>query len=273
MGLLALDVSQFGVVMSADSQPVELVDGAYRVLNSDGQLRAKPIIVRRGGGFVGLIGFVGRPRIDGMPTRSWLERASRQHASEGLATFCQSLARELSRQWHRQRLSSGLWIFVSGIDGAEIRFWYVNNIDGMDSRTGTYSNIGRTFKAVDDLDANYIPPLLAPGVTKHDVLRQRMFFFRNGVLRPSAFVFDAFGQVMSAIYVQQIPGFSPIRSLDDLAYFDRQRIEFVKRLYSTKHGISTAARSGIAGDVHVVGVTLTGNIQEYGKHRGQIKQL
>jgi hypothetical protein len=32
MGLLAVDVSAFGVVMSADSQPVELLDGETRVL-------------------------------------------------------------------------------------------------------------------------------------------------------------------------------------------------------------------------------------------------
>jgi len=30
MGLLALEVARFGVVMSADSQPVELLDGENR---------------------------------------------------------------------------------------------------------------------------------------------------------------------------------------------------------------------------------------------------
>lgn len=136
-----------------------------------------------------------------------------------------------------------------------------------------YTNIGRKFKAIDDLDSNSVPPLLTPGVSKTDVLRTRLFAFRNGVLRPSAFVFDAFGAVMQMIYVQQIPGFSEIRSLDDLAFFDRQRLEFVKRLYSTKHGISTATRSGIGGDVHVLGVTVNGDVREYGKHRNQITQL
>lgn len=76
---------------------------------------------------------------------------------------------------------------------------------------------------------------------------------------------------MRAIYLQQIPGFAPIASLDDLAFFDRQRLEFAKRVVSKKHGISTLARSPLGGTVHVLGVERNGTIKEYGKHRGQTR--
>jgi hypothetical protein len=49
-------------------------------------------------------------------------------------------------------------------------------------------------------------------------------------------------------------GFEPVSSLDDLAYFARQRMEFLKRLSSKKHGIYTKAPAPLGGEVHVVGV-------------------
>lgn len=78
---------------------------------------------------------------------------------------------------------------------------------------------------------------------------------------------------METIYAQQVPGFTPIGSLDDLAFFDRQRMEFAKRLSSPKHGIYDAPSAGIAGDVHVIGVTRSGEIKRYGKLRGQVTTI
>jgi hypothetical protein len=78
---------------------------------------------------------------------------------------------------------------------------------------------------------------------------------------------------MQTIYAQQIAGFTPIRSLNDLAFFDRQRMEFAKRLYSPKHGISKAASAGIAGEVHVFGITRGGEIRRYGKHRNHVTTI
>ncbi len=50
-------------------------------------------------------------------------------------------------------------------------------------------------------------------------------------------------------------------------------MEFTKRLYSTKHGISTIKRSPVNGNVHVRGVARDGTIKEYGKLRNQVKKL
>lgn len=274
MGLLALDVSRFGIVMSSDSQPVELLAGRNRLVGSGGHLRDNPILVRCGGGFTGLVGYVGRPKIEGIATRSWLERFAKQYADDPLPEFCEALAETLTHCWSRRHLKSGLWIFVSGIDARrDVCFWYVNNIAHMDPNTGTYTRIVPRFQAVNDLDANYIQPQLAPGQTKAQLLQTRMYFFRNGVLRPSALIFDGFNAIMQTIYLERIPGFAPIRSLDDLAFFDRQRMEFTKRLYSPKHGISTAKSAAIAGEVHVLGVTREAAIREYGKLRSQVKTI
>ena len=229
------------------ASPWSFSDGRNRVPHSRTELRHKPIIVRRGGGFTGLIGYVGRTRIEGISTRSWLERFAKLHPNEPLPDFCPTLAEALTRRWQRQRLKSGLWIFVSGIEGREVRFWFITNIKDLDVRTGTYFNLQQTFDAVNDLDVNYIQPQLAPGQTKAQLLETRMYFFRNGVLMPSAFIFDAFGGIMQTIYAQQISGFPPIRSLDDLAFFARQRLAFTMRLYSPKHGIAKASPAGIDG--------------------------
>jgi hypothetical protein len=270
VGLLALDVSRFGIVMSADSQPVELFDGRIRVLRPSDTLRNNPIIVRRGGGFTGLVGYVGREGIEGTGTRSWLEHFSAQHPNDSLPEFCRALADALTRQWRRQHLKSALIIFVSGVEAGEIRFWFIHNTQGLYEPAWTYIRPLPTFQAINDLDVNYVARDLAPGQTKEQLLQTRMYFFRNGVLRPSALIFDAFNAIMRAIYVQQIHGFTPIRSLNDLAFFDRQRIEFAKRLYSPKHGISKASSAGIAGEVHVLGVTRRGEVRRYGKHRNHV---
>lgn len=272
MGILTLDVSRYGVVMSADSQPVELLDGGNRVTHTRTQRSRNPIVVRRGGGFTGLVGFVGRERIAGKPTREWLEMFSAHHPTDSLSTYCVALAEELSRRWQHQQLRSGLWVFVSGVEGSDVRFWYVCNVGGVNP-DGSYIKPRTTFAAVDDLDANYIKRDLAPGQTKSQLLRTRMYLFRNGVLKPSAMVFDAFNNTLQRIYAERIPGFPPVRSLDDLAFLDRQRMEFAKRLFSPQHGIAKAPSLGIAGTVHVMGVTLTGEIRAYHKLRGQVKTI
>ena len=258
--------------MSADSQPVELLDGRIRILHSKGSRSNDPIIVRRGGGFVGLVGYVGRVRIGGMSTRAWLERFSAQHPADSLPAYCSALASALTSQWQRQRLKSGLWIFLTGIEDGDVRFRFVCNVGGV-NEDGTYKEPSETFIDVNDLDENYIPRDLAPGQTKEQLLKTRIYFFRNGVLRPTAQIFDAFSSITQAIQSQRIPGFRPIRSLDDMAFVARQRMEFAKRLYSSDHGIYTASSPGIAGVVHVLGVTRGGEIMRYRKLRQQIKSM
>jgi hypothetical protein len=272
VGLLALDVSRFGVVMSADSQPVELFDGRTRVVRRPGTLNRNPIIVRRAGGFTGLLGYVGREAILKQLTRDWLQGFSTKHPTESLSDFCGALAEELTETWQRQRWRSALWIFVSGIEGQELRFWYVCNVKDVNVN-GTYISPQPTFKAINDLDKNYIQRDLVPGQTKEQLLKTRMYNFRNGALNPSALIFDVFSEIMKVIYGQRLAGFPPIRSLDDLAFLDRQRMEFTKRLYSPKHGIAKATSAAIAGEVHVMGVTRSGEIREYPKLRSQVKTI
>jgi hypothetical protein len=273
MGLLALDVSKFGIVMSADSQPIEIFDGRIRVVKGPGQIRHKPIIVRRAGGFSGLVGYVGRNEIAGKATRFWLERFSAAHPTEPLADFCHLVAEELTREWKRRRLKSGLILFVSGVESREVRFWFVHNTRGLYDHDWTYMQPGQDFQAINDLDDNYVKKDLAPDQTKEQLLAGRMYFFRNGALRPGALIFDHFNATIQTIYAQRIPGYAPLASLNDLAYFDRQRLEFTKRLFSPKHGIATLDPSPVDGDVHVLGVTRSGAICEYGKHRNQVETI
>lgn len=271
MGILALDVSRFGIVMSADSQPVELLDGRNRVMSTGGWTTRNPMIVRCGGGFKGLIGSVGCERIEGRPTAQWLQVFSAQHPDESLAAFCGSLADALLQHWRREGLPYGLWVFISGYEGPEVRFWFVCNIDGL-YPDATYRLLP-TFNAINDLEIKLAPDV-NEGRTKEETLRVRMIQFRNGVLVPGAGIFDAFTTVMDGIYAQRIPEFPPIRSLGDLAFYDRQRLEFTKRLFTSKYGIAAEGTSpGIGGQVHVRGVDPNGEIWNYPKHRDDVKRV
>jgi hypothetical protein len=271
MGLLALDIASFGVVMSADSQRVELLDGANNVL---GPPHTKHIFPRRGGGFAGLVGYVGTEMIATAQTRTWLETYSSARPSEPLPDFCRGLADTLTTVWKAESLDSVLWIFVSGVEGSEVRFWYVDNTHGLYDNDWSYKKPSRTFKAVDDLDGQKLPPLLAAGQTKEQVLQARLFFFRNGVmLKPAALILDSFTAIIESIYLQGIPGFARIASLEDLAFFDRQRMEFTKRVFSTKKGIYSIDPPPIDGTVHVLGVARDGSMSEYHKNRGQVTTI
>lgn len=273
MGLLALDVLAFGVVMSADSQPVELLDGENRLLTEEVPRTRNPILIREGGGFRGLIGYVGTECIGGTKTRDWLSVFGSSHADQPLAAFAEALAAALTKEWQRLGLSSVLEIFISGVENGDVRFWYVRNSLGLHDHDWTFKQPSADFRAVDDLDANYIAHDLQPGQTKEQLLQTRMYSFRQGVLLPAASVFDAFGTMIGAIYAHGIDGFEPVASLDDLAYFARQRMEFLKRLYSVDHGIYMSSPAPLGGAVHVLGVKVDGEIREYPKKRGQAKTL
>ena len=101
--------------------------------------------------------------------------------------FCTTLADDLSREWRRQRLLSGLWIFVSGFEGSEVRFWYVCNVDGVNPADGTYKKPGATFTAVDDLDGNYLAPERNQGQTKAELMLSLIHIY-NGTLCENAAV-------------------------------------------------------------------------------------
>jgi hypothetical protein len=108
MGLLAVDVSRFGVVMSADSQPIEALGGHRRVLTQEGGLTRCPIVIRNDSGFLGFTGYVGTEEIDGSPTREWLTAFGSQHAGLSLAGYAAALGRQLTA-CGRASVSSRCW--------------------------------------------------------------------------------------------------------------------------------------------------------------------
>jgi len=80
---------------------------------------------------------------------------------------------------------------------------------------------------------------------------------------------STFGVVISA----DSQPVDPVASLDDLAYLARQRMEFLKRLYSQKHGIYTKSSAPLDGEVHVFGVNRKGVMKTYPKIRSQAKEI
>ena len=189
MGLLALDITSTGVVMSADSQAVELRDGQIDVLAMPGQRSKKHIVVRTAIDFTGVIGYVGTETLEGIDTRAWLERYSTERPDEELAEFCEGLGAALSSVWSTAKLDIVLWIFVAGVVNGDPRFWHINNTTGLHD-DWTYKAPTAEFSVVNDLDLNYVARDLAPGQSKDDLLATRMYSFRNGALVPGAFVFD-----------------------------------------------------------------------------------
>src|SRR5712691_9453079 len=132
MGVLTVDVTGFGVVMSADSNPVEALDGETRALAHPGRWHTRNPIVRRDtGGFTGFTGFVGTETIEGKAMRDWLEGFGRRHPNESLADYIAALGQELTDEWRRLGLASVLEILVSGVEHGEVRFAFVRNSDGL----------------------------------------------------------------------------------------------------------------------------------------------
>lgn len=57
--------------------------------------------------------------------------------------------------------------------------------------------------------------------------------------------------------------------MDDLAFFARQRMEFLKRLFSKKHGIYRKSPAPLGGEIHVFGVARDGVAKTYPKIRSR----
>jgi hypothetical protein len=266
VGVLTVDLTAFGVVMSADSNPIELLDGETRLGAHPGRWHTRnPILTREAGGFSGMIGFVGTEEISTRSTRDWLTAFDARHPDESLADYADALAEELTDEWDRLGLRSVLEIMIAGVEHGEIRFWVVRNSDGL-NEDGTYRAPKASFEAVDDLDGNYVPQDAAPGQSKEDLLNTRLYSFRLGALLPAAGIFDAFRDILQTLFANRIEGFAPMKSLGDLGHFARHRLEFVKRLYSKKHGIYREAAAPIGGKIHVVGVGRDGVIRKFSKH-------
>jgi hypothetical protein len=238
MGLLCLDITPRGIILSSDSQDIQLLNNSFRIINRRHLYKQKIITVNLNN-FHGLLGYVGTEKIGSTETLGWLKTkiAAIGNRNTSLYTFCTSLATSLSDDWNRRICKQGLWLFITGYEGQQERFWYINNIAATDSRTGLYTGIGQDFKAVDDLDGNYIKKYIEHGYTKRHVLNTTLLNFRNGVLIPFIGIYDKFNDMLQDLYKTKDPGFKRPTSLKDFAFIAKQRFEFVKRLYSKKHGI------------------------------------
>jgi hypothetical protein len=190
-----------------------------------------------------------------------------------LAEYARSLGHDLSAVWQSLGLETVLEILISGIENGDVRFWFVRNSQGLYEHDWSYRAPKREFDVVDDLDGRYMPRDLKPGQTKEELLQERTYSFRQGVLLPAAPVFDGFSAILTMLQTHRVDGFEPVASLDDVAYFARQRMEFLKRLSSRKHGIYTKSPAPLGGEVHVFGVDRQGVMKAYPKIRSQAKQI
>lgn len=259
--------------MSADSQRVEILEGEDRVDTSAEDRTRDPIIVRVGGGFVGLVGFVGTEQVEGVDTAAWLRRFEQGSPRDDVGEFCHRLAEALSQVWQREGLRSVLEVLVPGEVSGDLQFWFVRNSQGFEPTDGRFYAPADLFVTQDEL-ANYTRDARESGLTKDQVLERVTYSIRQGVLLPASPVFDGFSQLMQTIWTGNVEGFTPLASLNDVAYFVRVRMEFLKRLCSSKHGIyDEGTPSPIDGDVHVYGVGRDGRICRYPKIRNQVETI
>lgn len=156
MALLAVDVTEHGVVMSADSQLVEILPGDNRVLGSPGARSRNPIVIRTGGGFVGLVGSAGTEQIQNRSTAQWLQRFSGSWPSDDVGAFCDRLAATLTDVWRTDRLRSVLEVLVTGEVAGDVQFWFVRNSQGLRQSDWKHNEPAAAFASENDLDKNYI---------------------------------------------------------------------------------------------------------------------
>ena len=246
--------------MGSDSQDLLIYENRNRITTSSGA--KNKLLLTTLDNFKGLIGYVGTENIARSTTRDWLARFNAQNNDLTLPHFCKRLAQELSTAWKKDRRKSGLWVFIAGYEDSEARFWFVNNISDLDRQTGLYRRTHSNFAAVNDLDKNYIKPLLKKGITKDQALKAGPFSFRNGALFPFAPIYDKYNDILHTLFGGNDEGFKRPRTLKDFAFIARQRLEFVKRLYSAKHGIYKREYAAIGGRIYVYTIDPTGRAAE-----------
>jgi hypothetical protein len=271
MGLIACDVTSSCVVMSADSQDIVLTEGRVDPVGTGGHRKKDKIIRLRSDAFSALIGYVGTEAIDSVPTRAWIHRfIAQRSASSRFADFCTELGAALSKAWEADGLDTCLWVFIAGYEKGEgPYFWYVVNATGHDG-VGHYSGISHEFRVVNDLDVNYIPRYNQGGaLTKEQVLSRTTFQFYNGAIFPGSVVFQAFTRIVEQVLQLAVPGFAHPMTVERFVLVIRQRMEFLKRLYSPTHGFyASNAVPLVGGVVHVYALDPGG--QFYGASKQQV---
>lgn len=264
MGLLTLDVTELGVVMTSDSQPIEIVSGAINIVEAEFRRRDK-IIEHHSSDFDGLIGYVGTEEIGASLTRTFLAHLSANAVGLSLDDFCERLQHELSAAWVTHDLTSALWVFVAGTERGELRFRYLVNADMLGH---LYVNVSTGFRLVDDLDSVVIPRAMAEtgATTKAAAMRGRLFFFRNGALLPAAMLFDSFTRLMEDVYGGGFDNFERVSSLGHYGALVRMRQEFIKRMFEPSKGLYSGEIPPIGGTIYVRSVDLEGVIRDHGKN-------
>lgn len=264
MGLLTLDITALGVVMTADSKAIEIRDGLTHVGPDAHTVSRDPIAIRRTSDFAGLVGSIGTEGIGRQTTRRFIEDVIASTTEFALPAFCDALANALSDAWVAHGLDSGLWVFVAGTEHAEIRYWHIANCST--GPTGAYYvDVSDTFRAVNDLDEYAVPVACARHQlnTKQELLTRVTLSFRNGVLEPAARVADQFGHVLNPLLDPRTDGFGPPEDLTDFAAIVQMRQEFIKRLFAPKKGLYRGAPAPIQGAIVVKSVDITGAIHEH----------
>jgi hypothetical protein len=132
--------------MSADSQPIQALDGETRVLARPGERRERnPILTRQEGGFSGFTGFVGTEEIGKRTTRDWLTSFGSRHPGASLPDYALALGEELTTEWRRNKLDSVLEILITGVlDDGNVQFWFVRNSQASTTVTGRTKRRNRT---------------------------------------------------------------------------------------------------------------------------------
>jgi hypothetical protein len=263
MGLLAVDVNQLGIVVTSDSQKVDLYVDDYRV-HTVGHTNESPIVRTAVNGFSGWSGSVGTAVIGGKSARDWLKDAVAVRSAMTVGALCESLSAELTASWPSPA-ETHLSIFVAGYEGDEPRFWFVSNGDVPSSKM---LSIPSVFVAVNDLDDHWLPANAAPGESKSDAIARVQPLFRRGVLA-AAHLFDIFTEAVGATIRVGHPQIPPLDSLERYAAYTKFRFEFAKRMYDPKYGIGTDPYPPIAGNIHVFSIDPTGTARDHNKHVGQ----
>lgn len=266
MGLSTVDVTPAGIVLTSDSQPVDIYPNRIDLPADRAHLENHvfPVSLR---GFTGFASYVGTININEGSTRNWLERKVGLCKTMSLGVVCRELADELTAIWNSQLLHTWLSIFIAGYEDGESRYWFVSN-GGFPTGEAQFP---RGFDAVDDLDGVWVPRTAQPGESKEELLTRAHPSFRRGVLS-AASIFDSYTSVVEQTMQGQLQ-FQPFTSLDRFAAYTRFRFEFTKRMYDPKYGISVDEHPPVRGDIRVVSVDPTGIRREHGKHFRQVTVL
>jgi hypothetical protein len=263
MGILTADVTPLGVVMTGDSQPVELRESSYSVLPPAGQRQRQCLVAGGGSDFKAALGFVGTEWIGEQTTFVWLREFVSANPNLSLDDFCTSLAAALTDEWTQNSYETVLWIFVCGASGEVPVFRAIRNCGDIMDENLLYTEVGPTFKWVDDL-ANHIE--------QHGPLTQASALYRNGVLLPAAGIHDRFSKMLEQLVAGGFRGFEPVSSLGAYAAIVKMRAEFVKRMFDQEKGVYKAEDRPIGGVVFVWRVELDGSIYNHtGKKPEQVE--